>query len=107
MHIVAPTIALLIIDVQKGFDAPSWGRRNNPQMEQRIVELLTAWRTSKRPVIHAKHMSIDPHSPLRPDQPGNEFKTVVAPLQGELVIEKRVNSCFIGTSLEAELRQRG
>lgn len=76
-------------------------------MEQRIVELLTAWRASERPVIHAKHMSIDPHSPLRPDQPGNEFKTVVAPLQGELVIEKRVNSCFIGTSLEAELRQRG
>ncbi len=83
------------------------GRRNHPQMEQRIVELLTAWRASERPVIHAKHMSIDPHSPLRPDQPGNEFKTVVAPLQGELVIEKRVNSCFIGTSLEAELRQRG
>jgi len=98
---------LLIIDVQQGFDAPSWGRRNNPAMEARIVELLDAWRASKRPVIHAKHMSIDPTSPLRPGQPGNDFKVEVAPIPGESVVEKRVNSCFIGTPLEAELRRRG
>ncbi len=99
--------ALLIIDVQNGFDAPSWGRRNNPEMEARIVELLNAWRASHRPVIHAKHMSPDPTSPLRPGQPGNDFKTDVTPRNGEAVVEKRVHSCFIGTPLEAELRQRG
>ena len=99
--------ALLIIDVQDGFDAPRWGRRNNPAMESRIVELLAAWRASGRPVIHAKHMSPDPTSPLRPGQPGNAFKAVVAPRDGEIVVEKRVHSCFIGTPLEAELRRRG
>ena len=99
--------ALLIIDVQNGFDAPRWGRRNNPAMEARIVELLTAWRASRRPVIHAKHMSPDPTSPLRPGQPGNDFKRDVTPIDGEAVVEKRVHSCFIGTPLEAELRQQG
>jgi nicotinamidase-related amidase len=99
--------ALLIIDVQRGFDAPGWGRRNNPQMEARIVELLNAWRDSGRPVIHARHMSMDPTSPLRPGQPGNDFKAEVTPISGESIVEKRVHSCFIGTPLEAELRRRG
>jgi nicotinamidase-related amidase len=52
-------------------------------------------------------MSTDPASPLRPGQRGNEFKAAMAPGPGELVIEKQVNSAFIGTSLEAELRQAG
>src|SRR5512144_2404590 len=107
MHNLPRNAALLIIDVQQGFDEPSWGRRNNPQMEARIVELLNAWRASNRPVIHAKHNSFDPTSPLRPGQPGNDFKAQVAPKPGESVVEKRVNSCFIGTPLEAELRSRG
>jgi nicotinamidase-related amidase len=107
MQTVAHNAVLLVIDVQKGFDEPVWGRRNNPHMEQRIVELLTAWRASKRPVIHAKHMSGDPDSPLRPGQSGNDFKSATAPISGELVIEKRVNSCFIGTLLDEDLRERG
>lgn len=107
MQTFSPNAVLLIIDVQQGFDEPSWGRRNNPRMEERITELLTAWRTSKRPVIHARHMSVDPISPLRPGQSGNDFKAEGTPMPGETVIEKRVNSCFIGTSLEADLRQRG
>jgi len=98
---------LLLVDVQQGFDAPTWGRRNNPAMEERVAALLAAWRSSNRPVIHVKHMSTDPASPLRPGQPGNAFKVEAAPRPGERVIEKRVNSCFIGTSLEQELRAAG
>jgi nicotinamidase-related amidase len=98
---------LLLVDVQQGFDAPAWGRRNNPGMEERVAELLNAWRSSDRRVIHVKHMSTDAISPLRPGQRGNAFKVEAAPRAGERVIEKRVNSCFIGTSLEAELRAAG
>jgi nicotinamidase-related amidase len=101
-----PNTVLLVVDVQQGFDAPSWGRRNNPAMEEHIVELLAAWRATGRPAIHARHCSTDPNSTLRPGQSGNEFKPCVRPGDGELVIAKRVNSCFIGTSLTGELRRR-
>lgn len=102
-----PTTTLLVVDLQHGFDEASWGRRNNPKLEQRAAELLSAWRSSRRPVVHVRHMSTDPHSPLRPGQPGNAFKPETAPAPSEAVIEKRVNSAFIGTSLESDLRAAG
>jgi nicotinamidase-related amidase len=102
---VAARAALLVIDVQQGFDDPSWGRRNNPALEARVAELLAAWRAGRRPVLHARHMSTLPASPLRPGQRGNDFKAEAAPRPGEPVIEKRVNSCFIGTTLDQDLRR--
>ena len=99
--------ALLVVDVQRGFDDPSWGRRNNPALEARVAELLSAWRAADRPVLHARHMSTLPASPLRPGQRGNGFKADATPRSGEPVIEKRVNSCFIGTSLDEDLRRAG
>ena len=45
-----PNAALLIIDVQKAIDHPSWGRRNNPQAEENISRLLSTWRRTGRPV---------------------------------------------------------
>jgi nicotinamidase-related amidase len=102
-----PETVLLVVDMQQGFDDPFWGRRNNPRLEDRVGALLDTWRDTGRPVFHAKHMSTSPRSPLRPGQPGNELKAFAAPRAGELVIEKSVNSCFIGTMLEADLRSRG
>jgi nicotinamidase-related amidase len=107
MQTVSRSAALLVIDVQRGFDDASWGRRNNPGMERRIRGILRAWRLSGRAVIHARHMSPDPASPLRPGQAGNDFKPQFAPMRGESVVEKRVHSCFIGTTLERDLRRRG
>jgi nicotinamidase-related amidase len=98
---------LLVVDLQQGFDEPRWGRRNNPHLEQHAAELLRVWRATGRPVVHVRHMSTDPCSPLRPGQPGNAFKPETAPLAGEAVVEKSVNSAFIGTSLEADLRRAG
>jgi len=98
--------ALMVIDVQDGLDEPIWGKRNNPNMEQNIAKLLDGWRKSGRPVIHVKHDSKLPHSPLRPRSPGNKIKDAVRPVKGEPVVSKRVNSAFIGTSLEKDLRRR-
>jgi nicotinamidase-related amidase len=107
MKTLPKTAVLLLVDLQQGFDDPRWGRRNNPQMEARVADLLGAFRASKRRVMHAKHMSATVASPLRPGQPGNHFKVRLAPAPGELVVEKRVNSSFIGTSLEKILRRDG
>jgi nicotinamidase-related amidase len=95
---------LILVDVQKGFDAPSWGERNNPCAERTIEKLLARWRASGRPVIHVRHDSVEPDSVLRPDRPGNAIKDEAAPKPGEPVIGKHVNSAFIGTDLEARLK---
>ncbi|MCG8424502.1 MAG: cysteine hydrolase [Proteobacteria bacterium] len=105
MKSLAKQTALIIIDVQKGFNDPVWGRRNNPHAEQNIAALLTAWRETGRPIFHVQHLSRDPTSPLRPDQSGCEIKDLVRPAAGEPVIQKEVNSGFIGTDLEDQLRQ--
>jgi len=99
--------ALLLIDVQQGFDDPRWGRRNNPDAEATIARLLERWRQAGRPVVHVRHLSTEPDSPLRPGQPGAELRPEVAPIAGEKLFEKSVNSAFIGTDLEAWLRGEG
>lgn len=100
--------ALLLIDIQRGFeDAAYWGPRNNPRLEENVAALLAAWRATGRPVIHVRHMSTTPGSPLRPGQPGNDFMEAASPLGDEPIVEKSVNSAFIGTDLEERLRGAG
>jgi len=98
--------ALLIIDVQKGFDDPTWGNRNNLHAESNIALLLLAWRNKHLPIIHIQHCSVEPDSPLRPNQTGNEFKDEALPMAGEKQFTKTVNSAFIGTKLEQYLRDK-
>ena len=99
--------ALLVIDVQKAIDHPSWGVRNNPQAESNIAALLAAWRASGGPIYHVRHDSTEPQSTYRPGQPGHDFKPEALPMAGEPVIAKQTNSAFIGTGLEAQLRAAG
>ncbi len=101
------TATLILIDIQKGLDDPAYGRRNNPDAESNVARLLARWRETGRPLVHVQHLATSPTSPLRPGQEGVEIKPVVAPIAGERVITKRVNSAFIGTDLEAELRREG
>ena len=98
--------ALLIIDVQQGIDDPSWGRRNNPQMETNLGRLLRGWRDQRAPIIHIRHLSREPQSTYRPGQPGCEFKAVVEPQSRAPVITKHTNSAFIGTELDMLLRRK-
>jgi nicotinamidase-related amidase len=96
-----------MIDVQDGLDDPYWGVRNNPDAERNMARLLAAWREQGRPVYFIHHQSKNPKSPLRPGQPGNAIKQIVAPRPDEPVIPKTENSAFIGTDLEARLRAAG
>lgn len=99
--------ALLVVGVQRGFDDPVWGARNNPGAEDRIVQLIAAWRKARRPVIFCRHVSVEPASPLKSGSQGTDFKPGAAPLPGELVVDKSTNSAFVGTRLEAELKAKG
>lgn len=56
--------ALMVLDMQKGFDDPYWGKRTNPQDENNAFRLLTEWRKREWPIFLSKHLSLDPQSPL-------------------------------------------
>ena len=101
----APT--LIVIDVQRAFDDPSWGPRNNPEAEQRVADALAGWRERGAPVVHVRHASPGADGLFVPGRPAFDFKEEALPIEGEPVITKHVNSAFIGTDLEARLRNHG
>jgi nicotinamidase-related amidase len=99
--------ALIVIDMQNGFDDVTWGTRNNPSAEVCVAQLLKAWREAAAPVIHVHHHSSIPAGLFRPGSRGSEPKPPAVPQDGEAVYHKRVNSAFIGTTLERDLRSQG
>ena len=107
MKILSRNAALLVIDVQVGFDDPSWGRRNNPMAEANVAALLAAWRAVAAPLFHVHHDSQGPSGLLRHGTPGHAPKAQAKPIGRERIYRKRVNSAFIGTSLELDLRKQG
>lgn len=99
--------ALIVVDVQQGFDSPRWGVRNNPACEDNIRALLAHWRSQGQPVVLVRHDSAEPESLLRPGQPGNDFKPGIDGLH-DLLVTKSVNSAFIGNpDLAPWLRAEG
>ena len=100
-------IALLLIAVQQAWDDPYWGGRNNPEAEANMAALVRAFRANGLLVAHVRHDSRDPGSPLYPGEAGHAFKPETGPLPGEPVFAKSAHCAFVGTGLEAHLRERG
>ena len=92
-----PDTALLVVDAQAGFDDPWWGPRDNPACDDNIAALAEAFAASGRPVVHVRHESRNPDSPLHPDSPGNALKPYLERHAPALVVTKEVNSSFHGT----------
>jgi nicotinamidase-related amidase len=98
--------ALLIIDMQQGIqrlDRP----RNNPDAEAHIAALLAHWRAHAWPLVHIRHISLDPASVFAPGQSGVLFQAALAPRTGEQVFDKHVTDAFTHTGLERWLHARG
>jgi len=96
---------LLVVDCQKGFlDENYWGgNRNNKNAENVCGNLIKKWRELKLKIIHIKHSSLNPNSPLYKSNPGFKFSDQTTPMDNEIVITKNVNSAFIGTNLKETL----
>lgn len=99
--------ALVVIDVQRGFDDPVWGRRNNAACEANVAALIQTWRRRTWPIVFVRHDSDEgPDSPLAPGRPGNSFKPEVSG-EPDLLITKQVHSAFYGRpDLDAWLQSR-
>ncbi len=95
---------LIVIDVQRAFDDPSWGERNNPDAERNVARAIEAWRDDGAPIIHVRHES---EGLFAPGSETAQVKPEAAPRDGEPVLTKDVNSAFIGTDLEERLRADG
>jgi nicotinamidase-related amidase len=87
--------ALIVVDVQRAFDDPVWGRRDNPGCEDNVARLLEHWRDRGWPVVFVRHDSTEPGSTLTPGTPGHEFKDVITG-EPDLLVTKSVNSSFHG-----------
>jgi nicotinamidase-related amidase len=99
--------ALVVVDVQVGFDDPRWGERNNPGCEQNVAALVDRWEALGWPVVVVRHDSVEPQSPLRPDSPGNELKAFLHG-RGDVLITKSAHSAFHGKpDLHGWLTDRG
>lgn len=100
--------ALIVIDMQKGFADPSWGRPSNPACEDNVIRLLDAWSGSGNPIVVVRHDSVHEDSPLHPSSGGNALIPAVAAADASLLVAKTVNSAFYGApDLHAWLRADG
>ncbi len=102
------TRALIVIDMQRAFDdLDYWGATTNPDCERNVAALVGAWSDSGDPIVVVRHDSTSPHSPLHPDNSGNELVDAVAAVDPALFVTKNVNSAFYGDpDLQAWLDER-
>ena len=112
IHRFSIDAALLLIDVQVGVDdLTHWGgvngRRNNPEAETTMLNLLSKWRQQGLPVAFTRHDSVEDRSPLKLNLPSGDLKPGFSIADGDISIIKNVNSGFVGTSLHEEFRDRG
>jgi len=90
--------ALIVVDVQEGFDDEAFaGKRNNPEADRNIEAIIKVWEQARRPIVVVQHNSISAGSVLNPSKPGNALKPYVKRVKPDLAVTKSVNSAFYGT----------
>lgn len=98
--------ALILIDLQRTMADPARPARNNPQAESNAAQLLSSWRASREPIIHVRHLSLEPESGFYAGRTGAEFQEAFRPGPNEHVVDKHVTDAFACSGLERYLHLR-
>jgi nicotinamidase-related amidase len=100
--------ALVVIDVQMALahDDANGAERSCPQAEQNIKALLSTFRERGDTVIHVHHHGRDPEDPFYENASGSAVQPYAKPTDKETRYIKYVSSAFVGTDLEADLRNQ-
>ncbi|MGN6379143.1 MAG: cysteine hydrolase family protein [Gaiellales bacterium] len=101
--------ALVVVDIQNDY-FPGGGHplAGPEQAAEQARRLLEAFRAAGKPIVHMQHVWDEPDALyMRPGTPGIEINPVVAPRDGEPVIQKAFPNSFLQTELEARLREQG
>lgn len=101
------TSVLVSIDMQEAFDLPGRPRRWNGDLDRNGLALLRSWRRRRLPIIHVRNESFECGSCFEASHRGFAFRPDFAPLPGEHLVTKSVNSSFIGTDLDLRLKRLG
>jgi nicotinamidase-related amidase len=97
-------IALLIIDVQQGMFMLSRRPHQGDQVVERVASLLGRARARNVPVFHVRHDGGPGHI-LERGTAGWELHPLVAPIEGEAVVDKRHSGVFQDTTLHERLQR--
>ena len=100
--------ALMVVDVQQGFDdAGYWGPRNNPACEDNIAALIAHARERGWPLVYVRHDSDEAPRRCGPASRATTFKAIVTG-EPDVLVSKQTNSCFYGEpDLHGWLQERG
>jgi len=101
--------ALVIVDIQNDYFPGGANPLDGPEAAAaNAARLLGRFRASGEPIVHLKHVWDAPDATfMRPGTPGVEIHDSVTPEGSEPDLEKEFPNGFVGTSLEADLRNAG
>ena len=100
------TIGILVVDAQQDyFPGGAFPLPHMPEASRIIARLLTIGRAQGWPVVHVRHVELDPQASfLRTDTAGTEIHPLAAPFPGESVITKHYPNSFRETPLGHDLQ---
>ena len=99
--------ALLVIDVQEGsFTIPGAKIDGTGEFLSRVADLISGARRVGMPVVYSQFCG-PPDTPMARGQPGNKIHSAVAPLDGDIVVQKDDSDAFLRSDLQAALDRLG
>jgi len=105
-----PTVGrgLLVIDIQRDyFPGGAYPLVGPAAAAEKAREVIDSFRSKAQPVLHMQHVWDAPDATfMRPGTDGVEIHPLVAPADGETVLQKTEPNSFVETPLESELRSR-